>query len=280
MRKLVILVLVICLSMSSAFAQDAKAPNRSVSVYFDSLTGGFVGDDNDKAGILGGNEFEVGVAYTQNFSDVPWLSMQFRVNSVMQGDVALNDNGTFAGYSGASAISPPVRARAALIFGPYAFLSLDTRGVFAVELYSPKISLGNAGGLSFMGAVEGFYVPRIGAVGSGVDFGEQTTTVLDVVYVRADYSITFAEDFTYLSKLGFRFAGDLKPDDKVLTPEAFVDNFRIRWENQLIWNVTEKFYIWTQLRYEARNILNEDVDLQNYLALQGGLGYSFNFSGN
>ena len=279
MRKLVILFLVVCLTMSSAFAQDAKAPNRTVSVYFDSLTGGLVGDGYD-AGVLAGNEFEVGVAYTQNFSDAPWLSMQFRVNSVMQGNVTLNEDGAFAGYNSASASGQPVRARAALIFGPYAFLSLDTRGVFAVELYSPKIDFGNAGGLSFMGAVEGYYVPYIDTVSSGVDAGKQSTTVLDIVYVRADYSITFAEDFIFASKLGFRFPGWLKGNEEVLSGETLVDNFRIRWENQVIWNVTEKFYIWTQLRYEVQNIVNKDVDIENYLALQGGLGYSFNFNNN
>ena len=269
MRKLIVSFLVLSIFSSVVFAQTTEAVTRSITTYFDNTT---FGNIDNPGGIFGGNEFEVGAAYNQNFATVPWLTMQFRVNAVFDTITVIDSDENYIGNSGFRDLGQTIRGRAALIFGQYGFLSMDTRGLMAIEVYSPRLDFGAAGSLGFNGIVELFAIPLI----NDPNTAYQAKTVLDVFVLEMAYSVPITENFSYSTKLAARFQQNpVATDAKLL--DQFIDDFRIRWENQLNWSVTSELLLWGRVRYEARNLAN-DADLANIVYLQGGLSYYFDVS--
>ena len=278
MKNLFLSLLAMFAVVGTVSAQDAPV-NRSLSFYLDSFTGHLTEGpgykDGDDSRILSGNEFEFGMIYSQNFATVPWLSMWVKA-LVVTGTTAVNDweTGDFLG-NGSYMIQGygNPRAQVGINLGGYAIFAMDTRGLLAQENYY-TLRFGAAGALTFQTILEMWMIPLVSNVrdltGNVID---QKLAIVDLFEIRLSYEIGFAPGWTYRSKLGFRLSGNE-------SAEAFAQSFYIRWENQVVWAVTPKFYTWMQLRYTAANITHATEALDNQLFLQAGLGYSFDFSNN
>lgn len=283
MRKLVILFLAVCLMMNVIFAQDSRAPNRSISFYLDSFSGDLTKTPDGDQRLFTANEIEIGAIYSQNFASVPWLTLSIKTLFVTSTtpDYGANDRylGNFHKYEDGfgspnhfvSYGIPRALIGVGISQGSYfGFLGMDTRGLIANENYY-TFDFGDAGALTFVTILEAFAIPLVLA---GTD---DHLYVLDLFSLRVDYSIVVVENLQFRTKLAVRFNGGPDADGK-LTPEMFVESLAIRWENQLVWFVTDKFHMWTQLRYHVDNITKDRnmFEIDNRLAIQAGLGYFFN----
>ena len=301
MKNLFISLLAIFAVVGTVSAQDAPV-NRSLSFYLDSFSGdlteapGF--EDGDVSRMLSGNEFEFGMRYSQNFATVPWLSMWVKALVVTSVPTTYdNTTGKHLGNAGAVQMVPwgNPRVQLGLNFGGHSIIAMDTRGLIANCNYYTVNLPGNGGKFTFLTILEFWAVPQVLSVdrytlaeesaSNGDDvFGASKgtgsgTTVVDLFALRVDYSVAFAQNWRYTSKLAFRFAGGGGNDGSATT--FFQDGFGIRWENQVAWNVTPSFSLWGQLRYRIDNIVsNAGKPVDHRLYLQAGLGYSFDFSNN
>ncbi|MGL6082895.1 MAG: hypothetical protein ACRC4N_10695, partial [Gammaproteobacteria bacterium] len=239
-----------------------------------------------------GNEFEFGMTYSQNFATVPWLSMWVKGLVVTGINPAYDKDDKYMGNDGSVQIygyGMP-RVQLGLNFGGHAILAIDTRGLMAECAYY-SLNFGNAGSLTFVQILEFWAFPQfIGDNISEAVYDEEDgslispavprtgrrTTIVDLFALRMDYGISFAPGWRFNTKLAFRFGGWQED----LTADIFRDSFQIRWENQLVWSVTDKFYMWTQIRYRIDNLANKALKTDHRVMLQAGLGYSFDFSGN
>ena len=286
MRKLLISLVAVFAVTGVSFAQDAGAPNRSLSFYLDSFTGHLTEGTAGNKRTFSGNEFEFGVSYSQNFATVPWLSIWVKALVVTgsgtkydgylpdaDGDLTV-PNGTFLGNSGygIQGYGQP-RAQLGVNLGGYSVFALDTRGILANENYY-TLDFGKAGSLTFLTILEFWAVPQ-----ARKDYellGLYKHTVLDLFAIRVDYGISFAKIWRFTTKLGFRFGNDA-------SAEAFKNSFAIRWENQVAVAVTEKFGMWVQLRYHVDGLALPKVTgmklVDHQLFLQAGLSYSLDLSG-
>ena len=275
MRKLLIFLVAVFTVSGVSFAQDAGTPNRSLGIYLDTCSGHLTEDIAGNKRTFEGAEFDFGMTYAQNFATVPWLTMSLKFNVVMlpYGTVDPVD-----GWQGSQGISigdgnsyGMPKAQVGLNFGGYSFIGLDTRGILVNENYY-SVNLGNAGSLTFMTALEIFAAPVYRGAGWEAAGYDSKHKVLDLFALRMDYGISFAKSWKYATKISFRWNNDA-------TAKAFGESFNIRWENNVSVNVTDKFYMWTQLRYEIKNIASDSLAIDNRLFLQAGLGYTFDVSG-
>ncbi|MGL5955900.1 MAG: hypothetical protein ACRC0X_04765 [Brevinema sp.] len=281
MRKLLVFVALFAISGVS-YAQDAQV-NRSLSFYLDSFSGDLTKDLEGNPRLFKGNEFEFGMTYSQNFATVPWLSMWVKGLVVTGINPAYDKDDKYMGNDGSVYILPwaQPRVQLGLNFGGHAILAIDTRGLMAECAYY-SLNFGNAGSLTFVQILEFWAFPQfIGDYmkdedGNLVPRTGRRTTIVDLFALRMDYGISFAPGWRFNTKLAFRFGGDQLD----LTADIFRDSFQIRWENQLVWSVTDKFYMWTQIRYRIDNLANKALKTDHRVMLQAGLGYSFDFSGN
>ena len=280
MKNIFLSLLTIFAVVGTATAQDAPV-NRSLSFYLD----GYSGDIAQKSGydaetgqsrLFDGNEIEFGMRYSQNFATVPWLSMWVKTLMIMQstpkygtGADNMNDYLGNRGYF----IGAP-RVQVGVNFGGYSILALDTRGILANCNFYSVVLPNNAGKLTFLTILEFWAVPNVVSTGTG------DTQIMDLFALRADYTIAFAQNWSYTTKLALRFAGGGNEDSAAA---FFVDGFNIRWENKVAWNITPSFGLWAQLRYRIDNITHRDQvanKIDHRLMLQGGISYAFDFSNN
>ncbi|MGL6083813.1 MAG: hypothetical protein ACRC4N_15645, partial [Gammaproteobacteria bacterium] len=287
MRKLLVFVALFAISGVS-YAQDAQV-NRSLSFYLDATSGHLTQHpDGSSPRLFSGNEFEMGVSYSQNFATVPWLSMWVKalvvtgLNPLYVGD---GHDAKYLGNDGGVNILPwaQPRAQLGLNFGGWAILAVDTRGLIAQEAYY-TLNFGNAGALTFIQVLEFWAFPQ--ALGNGDTekayfMALERVQVLDLFALNVAYGISFAPGWRYSTTLGFRFPGvDAHKADSADSAKAFGEAFILRWENQVTWSVTDKFYMWTRIRYDILNTANKDIDTEHQVMLQAGLGYTFDFSAN
>ena len=280
MRKLFISLVAVIAVAGVSFAQDAGAPIRSLGFYLDADTGRLSKDAEGLGGnnrLFAGNEFEMGMTYSQNFATVPWLSLNLSALVVVQQkgkyDFTAGDN-AWEGNSGSDTkiIGNP-RAKIGLNLGGYSLIQMDTRGLMANENYY-TVDLGKGGAVTFLTILEFWAVPlaRSGWEANGL----YKHTVLDLFALRVDYSLPFANIWTYKTTVGFRWSDDA-------SAKAFSDSFAFRWENKISVDVTEKLGMWTQVRYQINNLAVKNPGtlsiIDHDITVQAGLSYTFDLSG-
>ena len=282
MKHLFLSLLAMFAVVGTVSAQDAPV-NRSLSFYLDSFTGQL---NTSEDPLFTGNEFEFGMTYSQNFATVPWLSMWVKALVVTGTAGAFDADESFVGNASyfIQGYGMP-RAQVGINLGGYAVFALDTRGLLAQENYY-TLRFGAGGALTFQTILEMWMVPNNTGGPTGSAPSKDFQTVVDLFEVRFNYEIGFAPSWTYRTKLGLRFGttgcdwGNHKVAPIDSSAARFGNSFHIRWENQVVWAVTPKFYTWMQLRYTAANITHATEALDNQLFLQAGLGYTFDFSTN
>ncbi len=256
MKKSLLLV-VVALFAVSAHAQDV---NRSVSVYFDAYSG-----DAANGNFAGGNCFEFGAGYSQNFSSAQWLTLNVGALVSVGQQVMYDADDKWLGNSqGDTEIYASPRAKISLGFGGYGYLQLDTRSLLAVGAGHGH-SFGNAGSVYYGADLEMF---ATGVLDGADDDGNPTFYYIDLVQAYVGYSVPFASSWGFDTKVMFRFGDE----------DALVDNFAVRWDNTISYSV-DGLGFWGRVRYHASNIAN-DADIVNSVYLQAGVSYAFDFSGN
>ena len=282
MKNLFLSLLVMFTVVGTVSAQDAPV-NRSLSFYLDSFTGQLnTGEDP----LFTGNEFEFGMTYSQNFATVPWLSMWVKALVVTGTSPVTDADESFVGNTGygIQGYGNP-RAQVGINLGGYAIFAMDTRGLLAQENYY-TLKFGAAGNLTFQTILEMWMVPNNTGTQVNGQYSKDFQTVVDLFEIRFNYGITVAPGWTYNSKLGFRLgSGGYDWKDHAANPvdssaARFGQSFHIRWENQVIWAVTPKFYTWAQLRYQIKHLAYAPQETAHDIFFQAGLGYSFDFSTN
>ncbi len=264
MKKSILLVMVALFAVS-AHAQDSV--NRSVGVYFDAYSGDVV---NDNLGT--GSCFEFGVSYSQNFSSAQWLKMTVTGLTAVSQRTMVKDDKWVGNMDTDTTIAASPRAKLHLNFGGFGYVAADTRSLVALG-GGYGHNLGNAGTVSYGADVCLFAVPTLK---SGTYYTEgnivldgYTTRNLDLFQVHVGYSVPFAEQWGFATKLMFRFSDE----------DAFVESFRIRWDNTVSYSVNGMNF-WGKVRYQIDNIANNDEDILNQVYLQAGISYGFDFSNN
>ena len=270
MKNIFLSLLTIFAVVGTATAQDAPV-TRSLSFYLDAYSGDLTKDAYDNDRTFAGNEFEFGMRYSQNFATVPWLSMWTKALFAGGRSGTLN-SGEYIGNGGGYKITVDPRVQVGVNFGGYAVIAIDTRGIIAQENYYSVVLPNNAGKLTFLTILEFWGIPAVQS--------PTYSQVVDLFAVRVDYSIAFAQNWSYTTKLAIRFAGS---NNEESAAAFFVDGFNIRWENKIAWNITPSFGMWAQLRYRIDNITHRDQvfnKIDHRLMLQGGISYAFDFSNN
>ena len=302
MKNIFLSLLTIFAVVGTATAQDAPV-NRSLSFYLDAASGnlteqpGF--EDGDKSRIFSGNEFEFGMSYSQNFATVPWLSIWVKALVVAVQNTGYDaTSGDFLGNAGYSLAGYGLpRAQVGVNFGGFAVIAMDTRGLIAQENYYSVALPGNGGAFTFSTVLEFWAVPQIlnpdnapidgdDKVVDGSFLGTgRGTTIVDLFALNVQYGINIAPNWSFWTKVAFRFSGGGGKDGAADT--FFQDGFNLRWENNIHWNVTPKFYMYGRVRYNISGIATS-IDFPGYVkpkadhavTLHVGLGYTFDFSDN
>ncbi|MGL4367619.1 MAG: hypothetical protein ACRCTQ_05005 [Brevinemataceae bacterium] len=256
---------------------DVQSPGKhTLNIYLDSYSGQL---NKDAGPVFSGNEFEFGAMYSHNFGTVPWLSIWTKALVVVGNSIASGANNEFEGIlqvpdiypvAGIGKILAAPRAQVGLNLGGHSIFAMDTRGLLANENYYTFHLPANQS-ITLLTVLELWAVPIYSI--ARVEEGFFKHQVLDLFQLRADYSIRFARDWSFITKLGFRFTDDRNAN-------LFAKSFAIRWENQLLWSVTKQFYMWTQVRWQIDNLvpLIQGTNPIHGVYLQAGLGYTFDFS--
>ena len=287
MKNIFLSLLTIFAVVGTATAQDAPV-NRSLSFYLDVASGelaekpGF-NSDTDTSRLFAGNEYEIGAVYSQNFATVPWLTLSVKALVVGgQKNTYDSETGDYLGNSGYSMFPwATPRAMLGLNFGGYTFIGMDTRGLIANENYYSVALPGNGGAFTFSTVLEFWAVPQVlisETAPDGTIYG-QGTTVVDLLSLNVQYGVNFAANWSFWTKVAVRFNGDKGRDQSAEL--FFNDGFNLRWENNIHWNVTPKFYMYGRVRYQLLNVAStRDLAVDHAVSLHVGLGYSFDFSNN
>ena len=277
MHKTITIVLLLFITANVSFTQKINIPIRTLNFYLTAYSGDLTESTNDRNRLFSGNEFEIGAIYSQNFASASWLSLWVKTLVITGTMPQYNSDNKYVGnQKNKYGILPDYgepQAQVGLNFGNYSILGIDTRGLLVNEIYYP-LNFGSKGKLTLVSIVELFAIP----VTSSLEDGRITTEVLDLFALRVDYSIHIVDSLLFTTKLSGRFDGTLAENEIKLTSQQFLENFTLRFENQLVWTIN-KFHLWAQLRYDIDN-LTSDLELDHRLGIEGGLAYSFNLSLN
>lgn len=309
MHRLYNIFFTLFLMVNIAFTQDRGSESRTIMVYLNAFSGNLTEDPNSSIPrLFNENEMEFGVSYFQNFSSALWLTLSVKMNVITGVDLAYGQNGEFLGYR--NRFSPGIgspnyfqsdgipRVQVGIDLGGYSFIGIDTRGMVVNENYL------SAGPVTFFSLLEFYAFPLVTAVADNESLPAQvggnatgvinpSKIILNLVAVGLDYSANIHENLVFNTSLSVRFeelAFSLLDETDIadikITAESFLETLEIRWENKLFWSVTDKFYMWTQVRYSIRNLIdNSDIvkrtvqagprEIDHQVGIEAGLGYCF-----
>ncbi len=272
MKKSILALFALVALSTTAYAQEDQG-SRSLSVYLCGNSGilnqaSSLDDDGDAVGTFVGNWTEFGLVYDHGFEN----GFGFDVSVVGAGSVAVGSE-----KSSDDSHSPvlndysidTVYAKLGISYGIAGFstyLSLETTVLTAFGV-GYGVGLGAAGSLS-VGSDVCFYL-----VSGGYDYEEgsySAHSTLDFFQVYLGYSVGFAEKWGFGTKAMFRFVDGSDAD-------AFVDSFRIRWDNTISYAALDNLSFYGRVRYQAFDVALKDADIDHQVSLQGGLTYSFDF---
>lgn len=254
MKRLVLFIL----AASAAYGQDAYtgASSSAAALGRDALNADFQrtmlvyvygssGNLNNLAApVFNGNETEFGLRYSQNFQNVPWLTVAVQADlSIGMGwQYDLNNKPVpNSGFYSINGLTP--RLLFALGLTPYARIEMNTEGFMLFNgFYTYRWSR--------------HYFTLMGEIGLNyLNFGNSEYT-LGIGY---EYKIM---QWTLGTVLGFRFGNDA------------AESFHIRWEGLVAYNI-DGSTLWARLRYEPRKIISQPT--RHNVILQAGFNYNFFF---
>ena len=293
MKKLIFtLALTLCLSAQMVYSQEFS---RRLNVFSDFSSGDLTPTPD---GFLNGNEYLLGIGYSQNFEQAPWLT--FMLSGAVKSTAAMNytDN---ANKKGKPIIGMKVAPE---VFNGWDFLiGLNFAGwaeVLFLESYDFVVNAfynlplpAADHRLLFKAGVETYVFGWDAEQKDGDLFtAYQKMFYLDVFQLIANYNIRFHPNWFYETEIIFKFKGTPILDTKggkanVVaahdTAEAFRQNFHIVYGNMIGYNHPSGLNLYAKLEYEIRDILKKYSDGSKYetihdLQFKGGVSYSFDFS--
>lgn len=293
MKKLIFtLALTLCLSAQMVYSQEFS---RRLNVFSDFSSGDLTPTPD---GFLNGNEYLLGIGYSQNFEQAPWLT--FMLSGAVKSTAAMNytDN---ANKKGKPIIGMKVAPQ---VFNGWDFLiGLNFAGwaeVLFLESYDFVVNAfynlplpAADHRLLFKAGVETYVFGWDAETTEDGKFtAYQRMFYLDVFQLIANYNIRFHPNWFYETEIIFKFKGTPILDTKggtgnVVaahdTAEAFRQNFHIVYGNMIGYNHPSGLNLYAKLEYEIRDILKKYSDGSKYetvhdLQFKGGVSYSFDFS--
>ena len=293
MKKLIFtLALTLCLSAQMVYSQEFS---RRLNVFSDFSSGDLTPTPD---GFLNGNEYLLGIGYSQNFEQAPWLT--FMLSGAVKSTAAMNytDN---ANKKGKPIIGMKVAPE---VFNGWDFLiGLNFAGwaeVLFLESYDFVVNAfynlplpAADHRLLFKAGVETYVFGWDAETTEDGKFtAYQRMFYLDVFQLIANYNIRFHPNWFYETEIIFKFKGtpilDTKGEKANVvaahdTAEAFRQNFHIVYGNMIGYNHPSGLNLYAKLEYEIRDILKKYSDGSKYetvhdLQFKGGVSYSFDFS--
>ena len=291
MKKIIFtLALTLSLSAQMVYSQEFS---RRLNVFSDFSSGDLTPTPD---GFLNGNEYLLGIGYSQNFEQAPWLTFMLSGAVKSTAEMSFDDPNNKKG-------KPIVGMKVApKVFNGWDFLiGLNFAGWVEVLFLESYDFVVNAfynlplpaadHRLLFKAGVE-TYVFGWDAEANENFTAYQRRFYLDVFQLIANYNIRFHPNWFYETEIIFKFKGTPILDTKGRTAnvvaahdtaEAFRQNFHIVYGNMIGYNHSSGLNLYAKLEYEIRDILKKYSDGSKYetvhdLQFKGGISYSFDFS--
>lgn len=235
---------VVVMPMNSLLAQE-----RFINIYLDADSGNILHDNEI---LWGGNSFDVGIIYGQNFASLEWLSVDIEVAASgshnWSGTRPGSDFGTMDSFNGFNSFGATLGVYADGtgfgVDGLALAFNIDTDILLALDV-AYGLSLGNAGDLAF---------------GVGFEFFPGTKThVVDNLFVYVDYAMAITENFWFGSYLELGI---------VDSQEVSIG---LSWENKIGVDFAGGFGMYAGLGLDFIEYADNNVDLR----LLAGVSYNF-----
>ena len=291
MKKIIFtLALTLSLSAQMVYSQEFS---RRLNVFSDFSSGDLTPTPD---GFLNGNEYLLGIGYSQNFEQAPWLT--FMLSGAVKSTAEMNYTDS-ENKKGKPIIGMKVAPKVfngwdfliGLNFGGWAeVLFLESYDFVVNAFYNLPLPAADHR-LLFKAGVE-TYVFGWDAEANENFTAYQRRFYLDVFQLIANYNIRFHPNWFYETEIIFKFKGTPILDTKGRTAnvvaahdtaEAFRQNFHIVYGNMIGYNHSSGLNLYAKLEYEIRDILKKYSDGSKYetvhdLQFKGGISYSFDFS--
>lgn len=292
MKKIIFtLALTLSLSAQMVYSQEFS---RRLNVFSDFSSGDLTPTPD---GFLNGNEYLLGIGYSQNFEQAPWLT--FMLSGAVKSTAQMTYAGDPNNKKGQKIVGMDIAPKVfngwdfliGLNFGGWAeILFLESYDFVVNAFYNLPLPAAEHR-LLFKAGVE-TYVFGWDAFNDTNFNATQRMFYLDVFQLIANYNIRFHPNWFYETEIIFKFKGTPILDTKggkanVVaahdTAEAFRQNFHIVYGNMIGYNHSSGLNLYAKLEYEIRDILKKYSDGSKYetvhdLQFKGGVSYSFDFS--
>lgn len=222
---------------------------RSLGVYIYGNTGDL---NKDAKGIYDGNEIELGIDYSQNFTKATWLTLGVKIDASQSFNWERNPGrGTLKPNTGSMGAFTPI-LRGYLIFGSYFKIDMRSDGFFTMNaFYTANVARGH-----FLTVAAGAELNYLDINGSEYHAG--------IVY-----ETHFAKYLIFNSLFGARFRG--------ADATTVRDTFHLRWDNTLGFKV-KGATLWARIRYQPDQFLKPNARTLHTVEFHGGVAYNFDFS--
>lgn len=288
-KKILLALCILSSTASLGFAQSApellledqlikgsSSVSKDLTIY---LCGGS-GNINPQAGNVLNTWSEMGILYSQNFSNAKWLTLETTI-AICGGSTGITaDNGKFAGTINTVDITG--YALLGLIFLDYfkvAFKSngrLDFLAFYNLQL-AKQHSLLFEVELDLYPTGNSFYATYGATTKDGLTVN--VNNVVDYLGLKLRYSVDMNKYWRFRSEAIFRFHGAKINNAPADSAASFKESFNIRWNNTVYYSDKKGFGGWIRLRYQPKNLYIGAVKpVAHDVSLHGGITYSFDLS--
>lgn len=283
MKKVLILLAALSVFSASVIAEETTQ-KRNVSFYLDAISGQLApgnwvskkeGVPDKISKVMDGNEYSFGIRYSQNFKQVPWLSVGGTFDVTWNYNPVHTADRQFVGFEPGKA---PVGLKAnAWVSVPYFQLLLDTRGLMGAYVNWSK-SFGNAGSLGLGAELEYFFMgsPLYGnnSTPQGSYSGTNAVNpnyIVDYFGLLISYSVNLPKGFAFTTTLNPRMDANRGNGWASVEKDA-ANSLHLRWNNTVSLTV-DSWSGYIQLRYDAFNLAHKDYEVANMFQLIAGMSY-------
>ncbi len=236
------------------------------------------------------NWAETGFSYSQNLEQAKWLNVTASIGfcTFGYGFYVGPDGDLYKDKNGYNLNSNVIYGQITLGFGDYVSVDFRTTGRVDLNLayayswgetYKQRIRFRSyldvhvAGTALYGYGVNGESFDDDGVFDDDDGFGnlpQSSTGFINCFQGRVDYTLNFHKNWAFNTELRLISSGD--------TSEKFRDNFRIRWNNTLNYDLGNGLSTFLTLRWQIDETLNPNENTLNTLYFITGVYYSFDLS--
>ena len=282
MKKYIALFLMVFLGYTNGFAQDGEtAVNKNFRIYLDASSG-TLNKNTQGQQLLGGNELEIGMEYSQNFENARWLNVGFKALIIPTLTVISTESNVIG--LGSGGVIPGVgmnNLEAGMFINIFSMfrVEIDTKLRFKPSLYYTFNLPGADHKLTTIAEATIAMIPYQDGTLTSI----AQDRYLGEFLVRLNYNVGIGAGWRFDTDLRFYIDGAGGPNGiggfvESDSLEAVVNSFRIRWSNGFSYSHAGGFGFYANFRYQAERISHNTKESFDRLSLHAGMSYAFDLN--